>query len=56
MQKVKTVSVRWGSNNHYAKSIGNPVVRNINTSLRQTKLPGSSWRVQDKGHFHLWKK
>lgn len=55
-QQAKTVSVRWGSNNHHAQQIGNPTIRNINTSFRQTKLPGSSWRVQDKGHFHLWKK
>lgn len=52
----KTVAFRWGSNNHYAKQIGNQTARNLNHSLRNTKLPGSSWRVQDKGHFHLWKK
>ncbi len=55
-QQAKTVSIRWGSNNHHAKAIGNPTIRNINTSLRNTRLPGSSWRVQDKVHFHLWKK
>lgn len=55
-QKAKTVSVRWGSNNHYAQQIGNQTVRKINTSFRQTRLPGSNWRVQDKGHFHLWKR
>lgn len=54
--QVRTVAVRWGSNNHYAKSIGNERIREMNRSFRETKLPGSSWRVQDRGHFHLWKK
>ena len=54
--QAKTIAIRWGSNNHYAKSIGNETIRNINTHLRDTKLPGSNWRVQDRGHFHLWKR
>lgn len=54
--KTPTKSVTWGSNKHHRQFIGNERIRNINASFRETKLPGSSWRVQDKGHFHLWKR
>ena len=53
---VPTKSVTWGSNRHHRQSIGNETMRNLNASLRNSKAPGSSWRVQDKGHFHLWKR
>ncbi|ADY95920.1 hypothetical protein JY68_08555 [Neisseria meningitidis] len=42
------ITVEIGSAWHF-----NETIRNINTHLRGTKLPGSNWRVQDKGHFHL---
>lgn len=45
------ITVEIGSAWHF-----NETIRNINTHLRGTKLPGSNWRVQDKGHFHLWKR
>lgn len=52
----KTYSTRWGAGGNYWKKIGNPTLQNWNKSLRNTKIPGNSWRVQDKGHFHWWKK
>lgn len=55
-QNVHTQAIRWGSNSYYQKQIGNNTLRNLNNSLHNTKLPGNSWRVQDKGHFHLWRK
>ena len=30
-------------------------LRQINKRIRETKLPGNSWRVQDPGHFHIKK-
>lgn len=54
--QIPTKSVTWGSNRHFRQNIGNERIREINKSFRETKLPGSSWRVQDKGHFHLWKR
>lgn len=54
--KVETHSIRWGSNRHHQQQIGSARLRSVNNTLRNTKLPGSSWRVQDRGHFHLWKK
>lgn len=55
-QNIHTQAIRWGSNSHYQKQIGSSTLRNLNNSLHNTKLPGNSWRVRDKGHFHLWKK
>lgn len=51
----KQYSTRWGAGGNYWKKIGNPTLQNWNKSLRNTKIPGNSWRVQDKGHFHWWK-
>lgn len=52
----KTTSIRWGSNAHHRnQQFTSPTVRNLNEQLRNSKLPGSSWRVQDPGHFHLRK-
>jgi len=48
-------SIRWWSNSHYRKSIGNPTLRKWNEQLHNTKLPGNNWRVNDRGHFH-WEK
>ncbi|MDH6354191.1 RHS repeat-associated protein [Dysgonomonas sp. PH5-45] len=50
-----TYGTRWGASPRYVHRIGNPTLRRWNQSLRQTKLPGNNWRVQDPGHFH-WKK
>ncbi|QOR73761.1 hypothetical protein IMZ16_09660 [Cruoricaptor ignavus] len=52
----KTYSTRWGAGGNHWKKIGNSTLQNWNRSFRQTKLPGNSWRVQDPGHFHWWKK
>ena len=52
----ETKSIRWGSNKHYRETkIGNPTLRRMNESLRNTKLPGDNWRVNDPGHFHIKK-
>lgn len=53
--QFKTTSVAWGSNAHHRKSISNETIRSLNKNLRETKLPGNSWRLQDKGHFHLYR-
>ena len=34
---------------------GNPTLRRMNENLRNTKLPGNNWRVNDPGHFHIIK-
>jgi len=48
--------VRWGSNKYYRnKKIGSPTLRKWNGQLRNTKLPGNNWRVNDPGHLHLKK-
>ncbi|MFC2027120.1 RHS repeat-associated core domain-containing protein [Chloroflexota bacterium] len=49
-------SLSWGASPVYASLIGNPLLRWFNQVLRNFKLPGSSWRVQDAGHFHVEKK
>ncbi len=52
------MSVRWGASpargGRYVRQIGSPTLRVVNQWLRGLKLPGSSWRVLDPGHFHLW--
>lgn len=48
-------SVRWGASGKYRNRIGNRNLRQINKRIRETKLPGNSWRVQDPGHFHIKK-
>lgn len=48
-----TKSISWGSNAHHRKNIGNETLRDLNAKLRDTKLPGNSWRVKDPGHFHI---
>ena len=53
----KTTSIRWGSNAHHRnQQFTSPTVRNLNQRLHDSRLPGSSWRVQDRGHFHLWRR
>ncbi|MGV6811525.1 MAG: hypothetical protein ACWA47_04705, partial [Brevirhabdus sp.] len=53
----RTFSITWGSNTHYRnKQIGSAFLREVNRILRNTRLPGSSWRTIDRGHLHLWKK
>lgn len=52
----KTYSTRWGAGGNYWKKIGNPTLQNWNKSLRNTKIPGNSWRVQDKRSFSLVEK
>ena len=49
-----TQSIRWGASPYYSEKIGNPILRQINQSLRNVKIPLNNWRTADKGHFH-WK-
>ena len=51
--QIATNAIRWGSNPHYQQQIGSSALRNLNNSLHNSRLPGSSWRVQDRGHFHV---
>jgi len=53
ISQVSTYSIRWGSNKHHQKQIGSATLRNFNNSLHNSRLPGGSWRAQDRGHFHL---
>lgn len=48
----QTKSLRWGASPYYTKKIGNPTLRNINQSLRNTKFPYDNWRTADPGHIH----
>ena len=48
-------TLRWGSNRYYNNQIGNSKLRDLNLKLRNTKLPGNNWRVNDPGHFHIKK-
>ena len=48
----QTRSLRWGASPYYTKKIGNPTLRNINQSLRNTKFPYDNWRTADPGHIH----
>lgn len=48
-------TIRWGSNRYYSNQIGNTKLRDLNLKLRNTKLPGNNWRVNDPGHFHIKK-
>jgi hypothetical protein len=49
------LSIRWGASPKYANKIGNTILRDLNQSIRQSKLPGDSWRVKDAGHLHIKK-
>jgi len=49
----RTTSLRWGSNSHYRNSIGSTRLRNLNARLHNSRLPGSSWRSRDPGHYHF---
>jgi RHS repeat-associated protein len=49
------LSIRWGASPKYANKIGNTILRDLNQSIRQSKLPGDSWRVKDAGHLHIMK-
>lgn len=43
----------WGSNQYFrSKKIPDPMFRDLNKFLRNIKLPGSSNRVIDPGHYH----
>jgi len=53
---VQTQGIRIGTNNHYRKQISNQTMQNLNKSLRDYKFPGKSWRVQDAGHIHFWRR
>jgi hypothetical protein len=51
-----TVAIRWGSNSFHANSIGNSALRNANQNLHNWRIPINSWRTNDPGHFHLWRR
>ena len=50
---LKTVAVRWGTNNHYRKEIGSEALRTFNDFIHNSKIPVNSWGALDAGHFHL---
>jgi RHS repeat-associated protein len=51
------LSLSWGAskakNGKYVDEITSPMWRRINQWLRELRIPGSSWRTQDPGHFHI---
>ena len=53
------ISIRWGAspigNGKYLKQIPSVTMQRFNQWLRGLKLPGSSWRTKDPGHFHIKK-
>ncbi|MBA4387843.1 MAG: hypothetical protein C0404_07670 [Verrucomicrobia bacterium] len=52
------MSIRRGASpagkGKYLAQIGNQTLRQFNQWLRGLRIPGTSWRVRDGGHFHLW--
>ena len=48
-------SLTWGTNNHYRKEIPDETLREVNKFIREVKIPGNHWRVNDPGHFHIKK-
>lgn len=46
-------SLRWGAPKRYRRRIGNLTLRRVNKNIRNIKIPGDSWRVQDPGHLHI---
>lgn len=53
---IGTYSIRWGSNSHWRNQIGSSQLRSLNARLHNSRIPGSSWRTRDSGHFHLWRR
>jgi len=52
---LRTMAIRWGTNNHFGKRIGSQNLRVLNSHLRNMRLPvNSSWGALDPEHFHLW--
>ena len=49
------LSLKWGASPHHQEMIDNDFLREWNAYLREKKLPGTSWRVNDPGHFHIKK-
>lgn len=54
--QFRTFSASWGSNAHHRSKIGSKYLRDLNEKFRNTQLPGNSWRTQDPGHFHIFKR
>ena len=54
--EFKTVSISWGSNANYRAQIGNDALRNFNANFRDSRIPINSWRTNDSGHLHLWRR
>ena len=52
----QTKAIRWGGNRHYREQIGSTTLRNLNESLHNTRIPIKSWRTQDAGHLHLYRR
>jgi len=51
----KTFGLRWGASGKYVNRIGNSFLKKVNLSLRNFKIPISSWRTADPGHLHFWR-
>ena len=49
-------SLKWGAGKRHVNKIHNKHLRSLNKNIRQYKLPGNSWRMNDPGHFHIEKR
>jgi RHS repeat-associated protein len=55
LNEKTSLSLTWGTNNHYRKEIPDETLREVNKFIREVKIPGNNWRVNDPGHFHIKK-
>lgn len=53
---IQTKAIRWGTNKHYRQQIGSTILRNVNEGLHNMRIPLRSWRTQDAGHLHLYRR
>ena len=53
---TRTTGIQWGSNTAYRSNIGSQTLQNWNANLRNTRIPVDSWRTNDRGHLHLWRR
>lgn len=51
-----TVGIRWGASPAHVTKVPSPTLQEWNQALRNTQLPGNSWRTADRGHLHLWRR
>lgn len=53
LNRTTSYSIRWGASPRYLHKIKVDQFQMLNYRIRNMKLPGNNWRVNDPGHFHL---